>query len=230
MEQPALDGTSTLNALRRLEGPVPEFPYLLVVDDQQVVRDFLKRCLEGSGVVVKLAGSAAIALELMTTAPASVVLCDIRMPINDGVWLTERLRARWPDVPVIMITAIEDEETITACRRLGAFDYLTKPISQKQLLDTVRRALATFDDESSAAPDAPVSTLTELQTQLGKIDAEYSLECPVRCPSCGDTISALKAVRLLRAHVNFTSTLPRRGRLVVCPNCLAVVPAELSNF
>jgi hypothetical protein len=90
--------------------------------------------------------------------------------------------------------------------------------------------MATFDDESSAAPDAPISTLTELQTQLDKIDAEYSLECPVRCPSCGDTISALKAVRLLRAHVNFTSTLPRRGRLVVCPNCLAVVPAELSNF
>ena len=51
----------------------------------------------------------------------------------------------------------------------------------------------------------------------------------MRCPSCGDTISALKAVRLLRAHVN-SRPLPRRGRLVVCPNCLAVVPAELSNF
>jgi CheY-like chemotaxis protein len=230
MEQPALDGTSTLDALRHLEGTIHEFPYVLVVDDQQIVRDFLKRCLEGSGVAVKQAGSAVIALELMTTAPASVVLCDIRMPINDGVWLTERLRARWPEVPVIMIIAIEDEETITACRRLGAFDYLTKPIAQKQLLDTVRRAMATFEDDLPAAPDAPVSTLTELQTQLGKIEAEYSLECPVRCPACGDTISALKAVRLLRAHVNFTSTLPRRGRLVVCPNCLAVVPAELSNF
>jgi hypothetical protein len=79
------------------------------------------------------------------------------------------------------------------------------------------------------ADQAP-STLTELQAALGKIDAEYSLECPVRCPACGDTVSTLKAVRLLRAHVNFTSTLPRRGRLVVCPNCLAVVPAELSNF
>jgi CheY-like chemotaxis protein len=56
---------------------------VLVVDDQQVVRDFLKRCLEDRGR--RQAGrSAAIALELMTTAPASVVLCDIRMPINDG--------------------------------------------------------------------------------------------------------------------------------------------------
>ena len=103
MEQPALDGTSTLNALRRLEGPVPEFPYLLVVDDQQVVRDFLKRCLEGSGVVVKLAGSAAIALELMTTAPASVVLCDIRMPGHDGIWLAERIRESRSRSPVVRI-------------------------------------------------------------------------------------------------------------------------------
>jgi CheY-like chemotaxis protein len=229
MEGPALDGASPLDAVRNLQSMVPDLPYVLVVDDQQVVRDFLKRSLEGSGFAAKQAGSAIIALELMETAPASVVLCDVRMPVNNGLWLTEQLRARWPDVPVIMITALEDDETISACRRLGAFDYLTKPISQKQLLEAVRRAMATLE-EMPVIAEAPPSTLTELQTALGKIDAEYSLECPVRCPACGDTVSSLKAVRLLRAHVNFTSTLPRRGRLVVCPNCLAVVPAELSNF
>lgn len=229
MEQPALDGASTLEAARNLQSRVPDGPYVLVVDDQQVVRDFLKRSLESSGFAVKQAGSALIALELMATAAASVVLCDVRMPVNNGLWLTEQLRARWPDVPVIMITALEDEETISACRGLGAFDYLTKPISQKQLRDAVRRAMATLEEMPVVADAAP-STSTELQTALDKIDAEYSLECPVRCPACGDTVSSLKAVRLLRAHVNFTSTLPRRGRLVVCPNCLAIVPAELSNF
>ena len=229
MEQPALDGASTLEAARNLQSRIPDGPYVLVVDDQQVVRDFLKRSLESSGFAVKQAGSALIALELMATAAASVVLCDVRMPVNNGLWLTEQLRARWPDVPVIMITALEDEETISACRGLGAFDYLTKPISQKQLRDAVRRAMATLEEMPVIADAAP-STLTELQTALEKIDAEYSLECPVRCPACGDTVSSLKAVRLLRAHVNFTSTLPRRGRLVVCPNCLAIVPAELSNF
>jgi CheY-like chemotaxis protein len=229
MEQPALDGASTLEAARNLQSRIPDGPYVLVVDDQQVVRDFLKRSLEGSGFAVKQAGSALIALELMATAAASVVLCDVRMPVNNGLWLTEQLRARWPDVPVIMITALEDEETISACRGLGAFDYLTKPISQKQLRDAVRRAMATLEEMPVIADAAP-SASTDLQTALDKIDAEYSLECPVRCPACGDTVSSLKAVRLLRAHVNFTSTLPRRGRLVVCPNCLAIVPAELSNF
>jgi len=229
MEQPALNGASTLDASRNLQRMAPDGPYVLVVDDQQVVRDFLKRSLEGSGFAVKQAGSALIALELMATAAASVVLCDVRMPVNNGLWLTEQLRARWPDVPVIMITALEDEETISACRGLGAFDYLTKPISQKQLRDAVRRAMATLEEMPVVADAAP-SASTDLQTALDKIDAEYSLECPVRCPACGDTVSSLKAVRLLRAHVNFTSTLPRRGRLVVCPNCLAIVPAKLSNF
>ena len=230
MEQPALEGASALNRPRR-ESPAPDPSYVLVVDDQQIVRDFVKRCLEASGLGVRQAGSAQIALEIMATTRASVVLCDIRMPVNDGLWLTEQLRARWPDTPVIMITGLEDEETVAACRKAGAFDYLTKPISSKQLRDSVRRAMAAAGEpDAFDASDMPPSTLTELQAHLENIDAEYSLECPVRCPACGVTVSSLKAVRLLRAHVNFTSTMPRRGRVVVCPNCLAVVPAELSNF
>src|SRR5260221_8739419 len=111
----------------------PQWPYVLIVDDQQVVRDFLKRCLEGWGYSVKQAGSAIIALEVMTASPASVVLCDVRMPIHDGLWLVERLRARWPDVPIVMITAAQDDETVAASRQLGAFEFLTKPIAARQL-------------------------------------------------------------------------------------------------
>ncbi len=66
--------------------------------------------------------------------------------------------------------------------------------------------------------------------RLHQIEAEYMLEHTVRCPTCGQTVSSLKAVRLLRAQVNFTSTLPRRGHVMICPLCDAVVPAELTNF
>ncbi len=62
------------------------------------------------------------------------------------------------------------------------------------------------------------------------VEAEYALETPVRCSACGERVAMLKAVRLIRARVNFTSTLPRRGRVVVCPHCFAIVPAELTNF
>ena len=77
--------------------------------------------------------------------------------------------------------------------------------------------------------DAALSS--ELQAEFEQLtDAEYTLECPIRCPSCGKKISSVRAVRLLRSHVNFTSTLPRRGRIVVCPLCTTALPAELTNL
>jgi DNA-directed RNA polymerase subunit RPC12/RpoP len=66
--------------------------------------------------------------------------------------------------------------------------------------------------------------------QSERFDAVYKLESPVKCPYCGENISTMKAVRLLRDQVNFTSTLPRRGRVLACPNCRAVLPAELTNL
>lgn len=66
--------------------------------------------------------------------------------------------------------------------------------------------------------------------QPEKYDAVYRLETPVKCPHCNETVSTLRAVRLLRETVNFTSTLPRRGRVVACPNCRAILPAELTNL
>ncbi len=63
-----------------------------------------------------------------------------------------------------------------------------------------------------------------------EIEAEYSLECPVTCPCCEQEIRMLQVVRLLRTKVNFTSTLPRRGRVMVCPNCKKLLSAELAGF
>ena len=55
-------------------------------------------------------------------------------------------------------------------------------------------------------------------TEPERFDAVYRLESAVKCPHCGETITTLKAVRLQRDQVSFTSTLPRRGRIVACPN------------
>jgi hypothetical protein len=61
-------------------------------------------------------------------------------------------------------------------------------------------------------------------------EAEYSLEYTAKCPCCGADIEFLKVVRLLRTRVNFTSTLPRRGRVLCCPSCEKIVSAELAGF
>lgn len=61
-------------------------------------------------------------------------------------------------------------------------------------------------------------------------EAEYTLEYPVKCPWCGAELEVLKVVRLLRTRVNFTSTLPRRGRVIACPHCEKALSAELAGF
>jgi DNA-binding NtrC family response regulator len=200
-----------------------------VVDDEAVVREFLARCLERDGYAVMQAANATEALELMTVEPAAAVLCDIRMPGQDGLWLAERLRSLWPKTPVVMATAIDDLQTVNRTRELGAVDYINKPIHPDQLLDVVRRAIAASKEEATMDEDAELQAELAASTET-KIEAEYTLETPVRCPACGERIVSLKAVRLVRSQVNFTSTLPRRGRVIACPNCLAIVPAELTNF
>src|SRR5687767_14910890 len=96
--------------------------YILVVDDETTVREFLSRCLENCGYASRQAAGADEALDLMTAEPASAVLCDIRMPGHDGLWLAERLREGWPQVPVVMITAIDDVQTVRRGRELGAVE------------------------------------------------------------------------------------------------------------
>ena len=207
--------------------------YVLVVDDESVVRDFLTRCLEDAGFAVKQVATAAEALETMVASPAAVVLCDIKLPGHDGLWLASRLRTHWPATAVIMATGIDDLETVRQSRDIGAADYLAKPITAHQLLQVVRRATKTSQATAPSPvmiPAAPEMPGAEIQRQTDRIDAEYTLETPVRCPACGERTATLRAVRLVRSQVNFTSTLPRRGRVLACPHCLAIVPAELTNF
>ena len=74
--------------------------------------------------------------------------------------------------------------------------------------------------------------MAEPLTQVPPVESEaaYALEAPVQCPSCHDSIAELRVIRLLRTKVNFTSTLPRRGRVMVCPSCTTVLSAELGSL
>jgi hypothetical protein len=61
-----------------------------------------------------------------------------------------------------------------------------------------------------------------------EVEAEYQLEYAVKCPHCGEELDVVRVVRLLRSKVNFTSMLPRRGRVISCPLCQKILSAELS--
>lgn len=114
--------------------------YVLVVDDEDSIRRLLTRWLEGWGYQSKQASSANDALELMTAEPAAIILCDVMMPVHDGIWLAEQVRSRWPDTAVIMASSAQDMETVMRMRKQGAVDYVTKPFGREMLRQALQRA------------------------------------------------------------------------------------------
>jgi DNA-binding response OmpR family regulator len=163
-----------------------------------------------------------------------LVLTDIVLPTGNGMTLARALQRTRPNTPVLYMSGF-GADSIQSIQYEGGPNggFLEKPFVPRVLVERVRQLLpgGNHDPDGRNRPlRAPVVRPQELPVPAPNSDAVYRLETPVRCPQCGDTIASLKAVRLLRTQVNFTSTLPRRGRLLICPSCLAIVPAELTNF
>jgi CheY-like chemotaxis protein len=113
---------------------------VLVVDDEQGVREVLQRWLERWGYQVRVAAHAREALESMLAAPADILLTDIKMPDRDGLWLVERVRAKWPNTPIIVASGVVEMEAVKKAQRLGAVDYVTKPFGRELLHQALQRA------------------------------------------------------------------------------------------
>jgi adenylate cyclase len=126
---------------------------VLVVDDDALNRKLLTRSLENEGHVVRSAADGSEALRLLGNEPSDVVLLDILMPELDGFEVLQRMKddVLLRHIPVIMISAVEDSESIVRCIEMGAEDYLPKPfdpvilrarvnagLSRKQLYDLER--------------------------------------------------------------------------------------------
>ena len=126
--------------------------YVLVVDDEAPICRLLTRWLESWGYAVKEARSATEALEALMAEPASIMLCDIRMPGHDGLWLLERVRTRWPQTAIIMATGVDDIETVAKSQREGVVDYVTKPFGRELLLQALRRAEAALERSTPVPP------------------------------------------------------------------------------
>jgi hypothetical protein len=92
---------------------------------------------------------------------------------------------------------------------------------------SVPRQTALGSEEQQAADMAAESSSPDGRTQSGAL---YTLEAPVICPECRQEIRTLRVFRVLRTQVSFTSTLPRRGYVIVCPDCDRILSAELSGL
>lgn len=119
----------------------PEPMYCVVADDEPRLRQVLVRLMTSDGFTCVEAGDGEEALQQLEKVPAQLLLTDLRMPRLDGIELLKRARAAYPDLAVILITAVADVDVALSCLASGAMDYLTKPFHLEEVRARVAQAL-----------------------------------------------------------------------------------------
>jgi two-component system, NtrC family, response regulator HydG len=112
-------------------------PHVLIVDDNLDLAENLAEILEDEGLGCEIVGSAEEALEYLESTPFSLVISDIRMEGMSGVELLREVNARWPETPVVLMTAYARDRVLEDAQRHGAIDVLRKPLDMKALFDLV---------------------------------------------------------------------------------------------
>jgi putative two-component system response regulator len=119
----------------------PSKEKILIVDDEKTVRRSLNRCLSLNGFNCTEAASADEAIEQLQKEPADLVILDIMMPGKSGKELLPQIKKSFPDIAVVMATAVVEPDTIVNCMKNGAHDYITKPFDVNQLTNNIKTVL-----------------------------------------------------------------------------------------
>lgn len=114
---------------------------ILVVDDEVNIRNALSTLLEKRGYDAKGIGTAEEAFRYLEETPADLVITDVRMPGMDGIEFLRRLKDKWPSTEVVIMTAFGSIDAAVEAMRLGAYDYLTKPVDRERFPMVVEKAL-----------------------------------------------------------------------------------------
>ncbi len=114
---------------------------ILVIDDEEIVRLSCTRILEPERYAVSAAASGGEAYALQEQEPFDLVLTDLKLPDTDGLDILKRVKERWPDTNVIIMTGYGTVKTAVRAMQIGAMDYIEKPFIPEELLTTVGKAL-----------------------------------------------------------------------------------------
>jgi putative nucleotidyltransferase with HDIG domain len=146
---------------------------ILLVDDDDAVRGLVKACLASEGYEIEECQDGVAALSLLTAERFDLAVCDVRMPMMDGICLLDELRRRGHRLAVIMLTACDDVPVAVTAMKLGASDFIVKPFMPSTLIASVRAALAEDPRRPAllSTPDVPAG-LKELQSALDKRTGE----------------------------------------------------------
>src|SRR4030088_2871262 len=158
--------------------PTPIF----VVDDEEAIREIVASMLAAAGYACKHAASGLEALALLKSGEEfELMLSYLMMAELDGIGLLERTKERFPDMPVVMVTAVHDISVALAALRSGGYDYLLKPFERDQLLATVGRALEnrrlklenrTYQTNLESLVEARTD---QLQTAMTNLERSYDI-------------------------------------------------------
>jgi two-component system, NtrC family, nitrogen regulation response regulator NtrX len=163
--------------------------HILVVDDEPAIQTALRGVLEDEGYRVSTVGSGDDALRLVTEDSPDVVFLDIWMPKKDGLDTLADLKRARPEAPVIMISGHGTIDTAVKATRLGAYDFIEKPLSLEKMLVTVTRALE--------------------HTRLERENASLKERLDVRTDIIGDS----EVMRTLREQI--ATAAPTSGRVLI---------------
>ena len=174
---------------------------ILVVDDERFFREAIREALEGAGLECVTAANGPEALELAREWDFGVVVLDIQLPGIDGIEVLRRLREHHPALRVVILSAHTDQEIVLEALRLGASDYLAKPLHDEELVLAVKRALETH--AIAAGWDKLRARLSLLESKLGELvrassGEESSEDLPSRATeTVADVLGAGKTSLLL---------------------------------
>ena len=114
---------------------------ILVVDDEEAVRNLLQRILEETGYTVTTAANGQEAIYKLSLGEAKIMLLDMKMPGMSGIEVLQKLEEEWPKYCIIMVTAVTDLQTAVDALKLGACDYITKPFDREDVKQKLVKAI-----------------------------------------------------------------------------------------
>ena len=159
---------------------------ILVVDDEETIREIVSSTLGLAHYQTRSAANGVEALAILESGDEfDLVLSDLMMAEMDGIALLERAKERYPDMPIVMVTAVHDIGVALQALRNGAYDYLLKPFEREELLHTVRRALENRrlkreNDAYRTNLEALVAARTQQwKTALSNLEKSYDITLEV---------------------------------------------------
>jgi len=206
---------------------------VLIVEDEEMMRSILRTLLTRDGYEVFTADSAEAALEVISSADISLTLTDIRMSGADGIELLDRIKSLDDEALVIVITAYSSVDTAIAALRKGAYDYVTKPFVNEDLLQTVRNAISHRDlYRENRLLHREIKKRYTLSEIIGKSDAiqeVFALVRKVAATSASVLIAGESGTgkELIARSIHFNSSRAEKPFLAV--NCGALPESLLES-